>query len=67
MSLGKLLNPSEVAEILGIARNTLAVWRCKGNPDLPYIKVGRKVMYHPHTVEQFIRVQTAGQPRDEEG
>ncbi len=56
----KLLTPIETAEILGLSTTTLAVWRCHGTHDLPYIKVGRKVMYSPEAVERFIRDRTVG-------
>ena len=51
----KLMSPKEVAEILGLSVTTLAVWRCRGTRRLPYIKVGRLVMYEPSAVENFIR------------
>ena len=50
----KLLDTKQVAEILGVKPNTLAYWRCTGRYRLPYIKVGRLVMYRPADVDEFI-------------
>lgn len=42
----QLLNPVAAAEFLGLdSAGTLAVWRCTKRYDLPYIKVGHKIMY----------------------
>lgn len=51
----KLLRPQDVAEMLGITTHTLAVWRCEGRYDLPYIKVGRLVRYEMTAVIAFMR------------
>jgi predicted site-specific integrase-resolvase len=51
---GRLLSPIRVAEILGVSVDTLAVWRCTQRYPLPYVKVGRKVMYRREDVERFI-------------
>ena len=54
MSISKLLRPEEVAELLGIDLHTLAVWRCEGRYNLPYVKVGRLVRYPEEGVRRFI-------------
>ncbi|HZR31199.1 MAG TPA: helix-turn-helix domain-containing protein [Terriglobales bacterium] len=42
----QLLDPLAAAEFLGLdSAGTLAVWRCTKRYDLPYIKVGHKIMY----------------------
>ena len=42
----QLLDPVAAAEFLGLdSAGTLAVWRCTKRYDLPYIKVGHKIMY----------------------
>jgi len=42
----QLLDPVAAAEFLGLhSSGTLAVWRCTKRYDLPYIKVGHKIMY----------------------
>lgn len=51
---GKLLNPREVSEILGVSEETLSVWRCNKTYDIPYIKVGRLVKYKQCDIDSFI-------------
>ena len=53
-----LLNSDQVAEILGVKVDTLGYWRCTGRYRLPYVKVGRLVMYRPEDVEKFIAERT---------
>ena len=50
----KLLTSEEVSEILGVHTHTLAVWRCTGRYNLPYIKTGRLVRYKETDVLAFI-------------
>jgi excisionase family DNA binding protein len=50
----KLLNRKEVAELLGIKPETLAVWSCTKRYNIPYIKVGRMVRYKYEDVEAFL-------------
>ena len=56
--IDKLINPEEVASILGIKPETLGYWRCTGRYTLPYVKVGRLVMYRPSDVDAFIEKRT---------
>jgi len=35
-----LLTPDQVSELLGVAKSTLAKWRCTGEKNLPYIRLG---------------------------
>jgi predicted site-specific integrase-resolvase len=53
-----LLNSEQVAEILGVEPGTLGYWRCTGRYRLPYVKVGRLVMYRPEDVDEFIKNRT---------
>ena len=55
----KLLTPRKTADLLGVTPETLAVWRCTGRYKLPFIKVGRKVLYDRNDVEQFISSRRA--------
>jgi len=48
------MTPEEVAEYLGIASETLNVWRCTKRYNLPYIKAGRLVRYRVEDVETFV-------------
>lgn len=57
----KLLKPEEVAELLGLSKQTLAAWRCAGRTSLRFLRVGRLIRYELAAVEQFIRENTVGQ------
>jgi excisionase family DNA binding protein len=50
----KLLSPEQVADILGVSKQTLAVWRCDRRYALPYVKVGSRVRYRPGDVQRFV-------------
>jgi excisionase family DNA binding protein len=52
--LSRLLTPKQAAEFLGVTEGTLATWRCVQRYRLPYIKVGRRVMYRSDDIETFI-------------
>lgn len=54
----KLLTPVQVSDILGITIQTLAVWRCDGRYELPYVKAGRLVRYRASDVDDFINART---------
>lgn len=45
--------PEEAAEFLGVTVGTLQVWRTTKRYPLPYLKIGRKVMYDPATTKAF--------------
>ena len=59
MSIGtqRLITPEATAEKIGVRANTLNVWRCTGRYELPYVKVGRKVMYDEADVSRFIEAR----------
>jgi predicted DNA-binding transcriptional regulator AlpA len=63
MQAAKPLSAPEVAQLLGVSVQTLAVWRCEQRYPLPYVKVGSRVRYRPCDVEQFMnaRLNTPGQ------
>jgi len=48
----------EAANILGVAPETLAIWRCTKRYPLPYIKIGRKVFYKGADIQAFIESRT---------
>lgn len=56
----KLLKPTQVAEILGKAVQTLAAWRCTRAFDLPYRKIGGAVRYVESDVLAFIEKSRSG-------
>lgn len=49
-----LLTPKKAAETLGVAIGTLAVWRCTARYPLPFVKIGRRVMYREQDINNFI-------------
>lgn len=49
-----LLTRKEAAEYLGVADRTLAIWKCTGRYDLPYVKIGRLVKYKKADLDKFI-------------
>lgn len=56
--LRNLLKPEVAAAILGVDVKTLAVWRCTKRYPLPWVRVGRNVMYKPEDVQAFIESRT---------
>jgi hypothetical protein len=59
----KLLSPAEVADVLGVTIQTLAVWRCERRYPLSYVKVGSRVRYRPCDVQQFMTDRLQVQPQ----
>lgn len=57
-SLRNLLKPEITAAILGVDVKTLAVWRCTKRYPLPWVRVGRNVMYKTEDVQAFIESRT---------
>jgi excisionase family DNA binding protein len=56
----KLLATEEVAAILGVKVETLAIWRHTKRYNLPFVKVGRLCRYRPEDVERFVSARTVG-------
>jgi hypothetical protein len=54
----KLVNEHEAASILGVAVQTLRVWRCNGRYALPYKKLGRAVRYSTADLREFIEARS---------
>ena len=52
--IDSLAPPKSVAKNLNVTVGTLQVWRSTGRYDLPYIKIGGKVMYRISDVNQVI-------------
>lgn len=57
-SMNHLLNPADVADLLGIKVETLQIWRCNHRYNLPYVKIGGRVRYKVSDVEKFIESRT---------
>lgn len=49
-----LLTRREAAACLGVAEQTLAVWKCTGRRSLPFVKIGRLVRYRKADLDTFI-------------
>lgn len=55
---GRLLSPLETADLLGVSASTLSVWRCRGRQELPYVKVGSRVMYRQSDIDDYLEGRT---------
>ncbi|WP_218644557.1 helix-turn-helix domain-containing protein [Thiomicrorhabdus cannonii] len=53
-----LIPPDETAKQLGVTIGTLATWRNTGRNNLPFVKIGRKVMYRQSDIESWIAKHT---------
>lgn len=53
-----LLTPEQVSATLGITSGTLQVWRTTRRYNLPYVKVGGRVMYRTEDIQNFIKCRT---------
>ena len=53
MELKPLLTRRQAAVLLGISHRTLEKWTIIGGGPV-YIRVGRKIMYHPGAIENYI-------------
>ena len=53
-ALNRLLTPDQVADLLGVAKGTLAVWRCSGRYQLAFVKIGGRVRYRAGDIQAFI-------------
>lgn len=51
----RLVNDHEAATILGVAVQTLRIWRSTGRYALPFSKIGRTVRYRVSDLEAFIQ------------
>ncbi len=54
----KLMTNEEAAEYLGVASNSLAVWRTTKRYTIPYVKVGRLVKYRIADLDAFLESRT---------
>lgn len=54
----ELLDEAAAAELLGIKRQTLSVWRSTGRYGLPYVKIGRCVRYRRSDLAKFLDDRT---------
>lgn len=54
----ELLDPEHTALLLGITPGTLSVWRSVGRYQLPYVQIGRKIMYRRSDLEAWLESRT---------
>ena len=52
-----LLTEDEAAALLKVQPATLATWRVRGRPNLPFVRVGRCVRYRQQDLIAFINSQ----------
>ena len=62
----ELLTRKEAADYLGVAEQTLAVWKSTGRYPLPVVKVGRLARYKKSDLDEFIKRQTVGGVKEDE-
>lgn len=53
-----VLSAVQAAAYLGVAVNTLEVWRCTKRYNLPYIKVGARVKYRKADLDAWLAART---------
>ena len=60
--LGKagLMNNTEAAEYLGVAPQTLTIWRCVKRYNIPFVKVGSRVRYRKEDLDAWLASRTVG-------
>lgn len=54
----ELLDEFSAAAVLAVTPGTLAVWRCTGRYNLPFIKIGRKVRYRRTDLDAWLDART---------
>ena len=53
-----LMTPQQTSRVLGVTPETLSVWRCTRRYPLPFVKIGRKVLYIREDINKFIESRT---------
>lgn len=64
VNIPNLLTRRQVAALLGVKPNTLAVWACRKMFNLPYVKVGRSVRYSVEDLEKWLAERKVNQQND---
>ena len=52
------LNTAAAADHLGVAPATLAFWRCTGKIEVPYLKIGGRVVYRKDDLDKWLDGRT---------
>lgn len=60
-----LLNDLQASQLLGIKPQTLAVWRCTGRHELPFVRVGRSIRYRASDIQRWLDSRTVGRTGSE--
>lgn len=55
-----LLSPKELSRLIDISVGTLAVWRAKKTYEIPYTKIGNKVMYPVADINKWLQSRAHG-------
>lgn len=55
-----LLDSAEAAKYIGVAPQTLAIWRCAKRYDIPFVKVGSRVKYRKEDLDAWLASRTVG-------
>jgi len=50
----QILTATQAAEYMSISTQTLANWRCRGFPNLPYSRLGRCIRYRMSDIEAYL-------------
>lgn len=58
-----LIEPAELAQLLGVSLKTLSNWRCQRSGPL-YMKVGRRVLYGRESIERWLDRQETTQMKE---
>lgn len=66
MSTQRLLSAEQAADRLGIAPSTLARWRRDASPELPFVRIGGRILYRPEDVEAFMEAADPDEVEDVE-
>lgn len=48
------ISPKELSKYINISVGTLAVWRTNRTYDLPYVKIGGRIMYPAQQVNEWL-------------
>jgi excisionase family DNA binding protein len=55
-----LLSRAEAAAYLGVAKQTLAIWKCTKRQNLPCVKIGKLIKYRKIDLDAFIAKNIQG-------
>jgi excisionase family DNA binding protein len=53
----ELLNQSEAAQYLRVSERSLERWRLTGIPALPFVRLGRRILYRQTDLQEFVASQ----------